>query len=187
MEAKNAKEEVQIFSDGSVLKGKVGVAAVLIHKGRHTQTLHYHLRLEEEHTVHEVELVGILLGLHILNSRKSKKAMAAIRVDNQAAIKAFMSDLRNPGHHLMREALRIASKISKERKKGSKINHALTIRWTAGHEGIEGNKLVDREAKEAAKGCISDIKLLPCYLRKPVLTNSSIVKKVHNESLAKEW
>jgi ribonuclease HI len=170
-----------------VLEGKVGTAAVLIHKGRHTQTLHYYLRLEEEHTVHEAELVGILLRLHILNSRKSKKVMAAIRVDNQAAIKAFTLDLRNPGHHLMREALRIASKISKERKKSSKINYTLTIRWTAGQEGIKGNELADREAKEAAKGHTSDTKLLPHYLRKPVLTNSSTVKKVHNESLVKEW
>jgi ribonuclease HI len=186
-EAENAKEEFQIFSDGSALEGKVGAAVVLIHQGRHTQTLYYHLGLDKEHTVHKVELVGILLRLHILSSRKSKKALAAIRVDNQAAIKAFTSDLRNPGHHLTREALCIASKISKERKKGGKNKHALTIRWTAGHEGIEGNELVDREAKEAAKGCTSDMKLLPCYLRKPVLTNSSTVKKAHNKSLTKEW
>jgi hypothetical protein len=52
---------------------------------------------------------------------------------------------------------------------------------------IEGNKLVDREAKEVAKGRISDMKLLPCYLRKPVLTNSSAVKRAHTESLTKEW
>jgi len=160
---------------------------VLIHKGRHTQTLHYHLRSDKEHTVHEAESVGILLGLHILSSRKSKKVLAAIRVNNQAAIKAFTSDLRNPGHHLIREALRIASKISKERKKGGKNKHMLTIRWTAGHKRIEGNELADREAKEVAKGHTSDTKLLPRYLRKPVLTNSSTVKKAHNESLAKEW
>ena len=186
-EAENAKEEVQIFSDGSVLEGKVGTAAVLIYKGRHTQTLYYHLGSDEEHMVHEVESVGILLRLHILSSRKSKKASAIIGVDNQAAIKAFTSDLRNPGHHLTREALCIASKISKERKKGGKNKHALTIRWMAGHKGIEGNELADREAKEVAKGRTSDMKLLPCYLRKPILTNSSTVKKAHNESLAKEW
>jgi ribonuclease HI len=186
-EAENAKEEFQIFSDGSALEGKVGAAAVLIHQGRHTQTLYYHLRLDEEHTVHKVELVGILLRLHILSSRKSKKVLAAIRVDNQAAIKAFTSDLRNPGHHLIREALRIASKIGKERKKGGKNKHTLTIRWTAGHERIEGNELADREAKEVAKGHTSDTKLLPRYLRKPILTNSFAVKKAHNESLAKEW
>jgi hypothetical protein len=57
----------------------------------------------------------------------------------------------------------------------------------AGHEGIEGNKLADREAKEAAKSRTSDTKLLPRYLRKLILTNSSTVMKGHNESLTKEW
>ena len=172
-----------------MLEGKVGAAAVLIHKGRHSETLHYHLGSDEEHMVHEAELVGILLGMHILSTRKGRKATATIGVDNQAAIKAFESDLRNPGHHLMREALHIASKIQKKKKKkkGDKSKEALTIRWTAGHEGIEGNELADREAKEAAKGHTSDTKQLPCYLRKPILINLSAVKKAHNESLVKEW
>jgi hypothetical protein len=51
----------------------------------------------------------------------------------------------------------------------------------------ERNELVDREAKEAAKGHPSDMKLLPHYLRKPILTNSSALKKAHNKSLTKEW
>jgi len=35
-EAENTKKEFQIFLDGSALKGKVGMAAILIYKGRHT-------------------------------------------------------------------------------------------------------------------------------------------------------
>src|SRR6266851_5700150 len=128
-----------------------------------------------------------LLGMHILSTGKGRKATATISMDNQAAIKAFMSDLRNPGHHLMREALHIASKISKEKKKGGKGKDMLTIRWMAGHEGIEGNELADREAKKVAKGHTSDIRLLPHYLRKPILINSSAVKKAYNKSLTKEW
>jgi ribonuclease HI len=160
----NAKEDLQVFSDGSALEGKVGAAAILIHKGRHIETLHYHLRLDKEHTVHEAELVGILLGMHLLNSRKGKKASAMIGVDNQATIKAFESELRNPGHHLAREALHIANSIRKAKAKGSKSKDMLTIQWTAGHEGIEGNELADKEAKEAAKGCTTDTKQLPKYL-----------------------
>ena len=92
--------------DGSALEDKVGALAVLIRKGRHTRTLHCHLRPGTEHTVHEAELVGILLGLHLLGTeKKTGGTQAMIGVDNQAAIKAFDSDLRNPGHHLAREAL----------------------------------------------------------------------------------
>jgi hypothetical protein len=57
----------------------------------------------------------------------------------------------------------------------------------AGHEGIEGNELTDSEAKEVAKGCTTDTKLLPHYLRKPLVINSSAAKKAHNESLTTEW
>ena len=35
-EMENATEEIQVFSDGSALEGKVGTSAILMHKGRHT-------------------------------------------------------------------------------------------------------------------------------------------------------
>ncbi len=105
----------------------------------------------------------------------------------QAAIKALASDLRSPGHHLAREALCLANRIKKVKKKAKKTKATITIRWTAGHEGIEGNKMADREAKEAAKGHTSDTKHLPCYLRKPLLINPSALKKAHSKRLKKEW
>jgi len=186
-EAEDAMEEIQIFSDGLVIEGKVGTAVILTHKGRHIQTLHYHLGPDAKHTVHEAKLVGLLLGLHMLNSGKYRRKLAMISIDNQAAIKALTSDLRSPGHHLAREALRITSSIKKAKKKNTRSQNLLTICWTAGHEGIAGNELVDIEAKEAAKGRTSDTTQLPCYLRKPVLTNLSAVKKAHNEELKREW
>ena len=100
-EMEEASEEIQIFTDSSAMEGKVGAAAILICKGRHTRTLRLHLSPKTEHTVHEVELVGILLGLHILSTKKKNGKPAMIGVDNQAAIKAFNSELRNPGHHLV--------------------------------------------------------------------------------------
>jgi len=99
-ETEEASEEIQIFMDGSAMEGKVGTAAILIREGRHTRTLRLHLGPETEHTVHEAELVGILLGLHILSTEKKNGKLAMIGMDNQAAIKAFDSELRNPGHHL---------------------------------------------------------------------------------------
>jgi ribonuclease HI len=99
-EIENTLESIQIFSDGSALKGKVGAAAVLFIKGRHIQTLHYHLSQGTQHAVHEAEMVGLLLELHMLNTRKGRGAVAMISMDNQAAIKALTLDLRSLGHHL---------------------------------------------------------------------------------------
>jgi hypothetical protein len=63
----------------------------------------------------------------------------------------------------------------------------LTIRWTAGHEGIEGNELVDREAKKATEGHSSDKKQLPAYLRKPIPINPVAAKRAYHNELKREW
>jgi ribonuclease HI len=104
-ETEEATEEIQIFTDGSVMEGKVGAAAILICEGRLTQMLRFHLGPNLEHIVHEMELVGILMGLHILSTKKNNGRPVIIGIDNQAAIKAFNSELRSLGHHLIQEAL----------------------------------------------------------------------------------
>jgi hypothetical protein len=62
-EAENTEEEVQVFADGSAMNRKVGAAAVLTRAGKPPHVLHMHLGTENEHMVHEAELVGMLLGL----------------------------------------------------------------------------------------------------------------------------
>jgi len=81
-EIENTPEEIQIYLDGSAVEGKVGTAAILTIKGRHTKMLHFHLGPNSEHTVHEAEMVGLLLGLHMLNSEKTREVPAMIGVDN---------------------------------------------------------------------------------------------------------
>ena len=142
--------------------------------------LHYYLSSEDKHTVHEAELVGIMLGLHLISMERKNGTTFALGSDNQATIKVFQSNLRSPGHHLAREALCITQQIHQRKKK---TKYALTIRWTAGHEGIEGNEAVDWEAKKAAEGTTSDLTLLLSYLRKPLLTNPSAVKRAHSDRL----
>lgn len=110
-EAENAPEQVQVFTDGSATGGKVGAAAVLIREGNPVRTLHFHLGPDNEHTVHEAELVGILLGIHLIGTEKHGCTTFALGVDNQAAIKAFDSAMRSPGHHLAREIVRLAHHI----------------------------------------------------------------------------
>jgi ribonuclease HI len=106
--AESAAKEIQVFLDGSVIEGNVGPWAVLTRKGRPNRTLHYHLEPDTEHTAHEAELTGILLGMDLLRIEKGG-VPAAIGVDDQAAIRAFDSELRSPGHHLARETLRLAN------------------------------------------------------------------------------
>ena len=183
-EAANAEEEVQVFSDGSAMEGKVGAAAILLRAGKPARALHFHLGSEDKHTVHEAELVGILLGLHLISTESKNGTTFALGSDNQAAIKAFQSNLRSPGHHLAREALCLAHQILHKKRK---TKYALTIRWTAGHEGIEGNEAADREAKKAAEGLTTEPTDLPAYLRKPLLTNPSALKRAHSDRLKHKW
>jgi hypothetical protein len=99
-------------------------------------------------------------------------------------LKIFNSDLRIPGQHIAREILRYAARSQK--KKG-KTKRKITLRWTAGHEGIEGNETADEEAKKAAKGLISDKHTLPSYLRKELLINPAALRQNHNDKLKKIW
>ena len=182
--AENATEEIQVFTDGSAQNGKVGASAILIRKNRPDRILHFHLGPEAEHTVHEAELVGLLLALHLIGTEKQGATTCSVAMDNQAALKAFDSELRKPRHHLAQEILLIANQIQKHR---SKQKYSLMLRWTAGHIGIPGNKKADREAKKAADNHTSDKEHLPPYLRKLLLINSSAVTRKRNDELNGKW
>jgi ribonuclease HI len=58
------------------------------------------------------------------------------------------------------------------KKKRQKNKAVLTIHWTAGHKGLVGNELADKEAKEVAKGHALETEFLPSYLRKTLLINT---------------
>jgi len=183
-EAINAKEEIQIFTDGSAINGKVGAATLLMRPGKPTSMLHYHLGWVSKHTVHEAELTGILLAVCLVETEKRGHSSIVIGCNNQAAIWAFQTKLRNPGQHLMWEILRSANKLV---KKGKKNKYSLTIRWTARHEGIAGNELANQEAKKAADSLSSEKLTLLRYLRKPLLINPSAVKQDYDARLKKAW
>jgi hypothetical protein len=97
-EAENADEEIQVFSDGSAHGGKVGAAAVLIRKDRVRKDrpeciLHCHLGPETKHTVHEAELVGMVLALHRISMEKCNSTSCSIAVD----IESFHLRYAKPG------------------------------------------------------------------------------------------
>jgi hypothetical protein len=72
-------------------------------------------------------------------------------------------------------------------KRCGKHRYSLTLKWSAGHCGIEGNEKVDSEAKKAASGTTSSAKLLPPYLRKPLLINPAAAKRAYSDNLNSTW
>ena len=76
--------------------------------------------------MHEVELVGILLGIQLISTERHGSMPFMLGIDNEAAIKAFQSDLRSlpVGHHIVREILQVTNHVKNLRKK---IRYTLNI------------------------------------------------------------
>jgi hypothetical protein len=94
MEARAARERIQIYTDGSVIDGGVGAAADLwIGRSRDLEVRKY-LGEGRHYTIFEAELTAIAIALGILFQRKIDEP-TMIGVDSQAAIKALLH--RRPG------------------------------------------------------------------------------------------
>ena len=87
------------------------------------------------------------------------------------------------GHYLVAEILDTTIKLRRSMGK----RYSLSIRWTAGHSGIEGNEQVDEEAKAAADGKTSDTAQLPNILRKPLKGSRSAERQQLNGRVKEEW
>jgi hypothetical protein len=134
--------------------------------------------------VHEAELIGILLAQYLIKTERRKNKSFAIGTDSQAALEVFHSSMRKPAHNAAREVLCQGTMIQKHTR-GK--NYSLTLRWTAGHVGILGNEIADREAKKAAEGHSSDKKSLPRYLKRALAINPSAVRKSADKAIKQRW
>ena len=180
----NAIETIRVYTDGSSHDGNVGAAAILKREGAPDRTIKFHLGPAKHHTVYEAELVGILMGLYLIKTERKGKVKCALSADNQAALKAISSDMTKPGQHIAAKIFQ-AIKQLKARKNNSRFK--LTLRWSAGHVGIEGNEDADAEAKAAAEGENSTPSDLPPYLRKPLAHSISALRQAYNDKLKNEW
>jgi ribonuclease HI/exonuclease III len=183
-EAQTNSDEIQVFSDGSIMDDKVGAAAILTRPNKVHRTLHLHLGKSSEYTIYDAELAGLLLGIHLIKTEKKARCETTLGADNQAAITAVHNELSTPAHYLARHILRTATQIQKTR---GNQNYALTLRWTAGHVGIDGNELVDTEAKNAAKGQSSNSDLLPYILRRKLKISTAALKQNQNKRSRARW
>ena len=177
-------EAVRIYTDGSAQEGKVDAAAIMIRQGEPNRVLHYHLGPSTNHMVHEAELVGMLLGLHLIKTDRKGRTSYTLGIDNQVVISALNLVKATTGQHIANEILETATCIKKQRNSSK---YSLTVRWTAGHAGIEGNEEVDSKAKKAAEGHTSDKKVLLLLLHKALKNNKVALRQSRKEKLKKWW
>ena len=79
------------------------------------RTLHYHLGSVDHHTVFEAELVGLLLGLHLIKTKKGGRTRFALGTDNQVVLSAVATPGNRSGHYLTDLFLVTASKLRETR------------------------------------------------------------------------
>jgi ribonuclease HI len=170
----NAIEEIKVYSDRSAHDRKVGTAAILRHEGKPDRILKLHLGTTEQHTVYEAELVGMIMGLHLIKTERRNGVKCTLNIDNQAALVAIKSEMNKSGQHLTANLLQIAKQLHKRRGNG---RFKLTFRWTAGHVGIARNEDADKEAKAVADRESSDKEDLPPCLCKKIGYSLSAIRQ----------
>ena len=65
-EDRDDQADIQVYSDGSGIEGKIGVAAVLYRDVVLQGELRFHLGSDKHHTVYEGEGIGMVLGLELI-------------------------------------------------------------------------------------------------------------------------
>jgi len=163
----NFKSGTRIYTDGSGYQDTIGAAAILFQDGIRTSELRYQLGPAKSFTVFEGELTGIILGLHLLRTRRP----ANLSIDNQATILTLRKNKPQSAQYLIDEIKKITLKIQKKalqnQEQGAQQRQQTTsLTWVAGHMNSEGNEAVDKLAKEAAEFGSSEQQLLPAFLRR---------------------
>jgi ribonuclease HI len=172
---------IKVYTDGSDQNGGVGAAAILYKDGQRKKTLRYFLGSSAEHTIHDAELVGVILGLGLLQ-QETYMDSAVIAPDSQAAIKAICQGENTKTAQFLTDAIEEELEITKQAHE----DLDLLIRWVPGHRDIEGNEAVDTEAKKAATGISSPLSRLPGSLQDELPQNTSAARRIFREKLKKE-
>jgi hypothetical protein len=114
---------------------------------------------------------AIVLAAHLLQTEPRTLSRASIGVDNQAVI------LGCRRYHYARGQWAVDIFREKIDELRQSADTALTIRWTPGHIGIQGNEVADELAKNAANGPThsSSPNDLPHELHRPVPRSAAAI------------
>ena len=144
----NADAEFQVFTDGSGVDGGIGAAAVLYRNGEEIDVATFHLGSSDGHTVPEAKMVGLIMGIAMLQTQARGSVKGAlIAVDNQGILLGTRTRNRTPGCYLQDA---IHDEYKRAQNQHSELE--LEVRWVPAYVGIVGNERIDSEAKYAAKG-----------------------------------
>ena len=148
---------------------------------RLARALQVYLGTAKEHTVYEVEGVGLILGLHLLNSLSRWLTHTTVMgTDSQAVIKALQNQRSHSGHYLL-DAIHLSAERLHVKQDGlinSDERHQvladgqcwkgstkgivdLQVHWVPGHCDFGPNERANEEAKQAAQGSSSEARFIP--------------------------
>jgi ribonuclease HI len=175
-EARLAGERIQIYTDGSVIDGKVGAAADLWIGNNKDLEARKHMGEGRHYTIFEAELTAIAMAVGILIRRRIDEP-ALIGVDSQAAIKALLHKCPGVAGYL---ADTIHRRIAAARQKHAGLE--ITFRWIPAHQGATRNEIIDRGAKAAARGETSEQTFLTKKLEDPPISTAAIRKEFKEET-----
>jgi ribonuclease HI len=182
--ARGSAAEIRIFADGSGVEGKAGAAAAMYKGSGGPRILRFHLGTLMEHTTFEAEAIGLQLALHMLKFERNAKK-ATVWLDNQAVIQSISNRKPKPAQYLINKIRRQTKAIWRRAEHPA---FQLEIAWVKGHNEVEGNERVDREAKKAARGESSQARNLPSHLTtNPLPVSSTAMKQSYDAKLAAEW
>ncbi|KAF8514914.1 hypothetical protein JB92DRAFT_3115324 [Gautieria morchelliformis] len=150
--------------------------AVLYKNGKELKSMRPYMGPESEHMVFEAEVAGAAMGAKMLNMERSSKYTVAL--DNQAAIQMTRRESVISGQYLVNAVHRQIQGVVQQQA-GAKV----VMRWVPGHEGVEGNKRVDEEAKKAVKGETSEESQIPIECQGVLLISRAAENQRHNAEL----
>ena len=100
---------------------------------------------DDTHNVYAAELIAIRMAITAFQETTDKYWNVYIFTDNQSAIQAVDTPMRQSGQYIIEEILDIIDGIHEHTS--ACIVH---IEWVPGHKNIEGNEKADQAAKTAA-------------------------------------